>query len=622
MYIIDRCVRYLPQILILVLLAALFPVFIQLWTVYRPLPPGERLLSPSPAISEIAESYDVVVVSSEPEGIAAAVSATRNGARTLLLSERDTVGGLMTAGMLNLIDIDRGHLWRLTTRGIFLEFYRQAGGSPFDVERGIRVFERMLEDEELLTVIRPIDDVLPLMQGNAVTGMRFTYQGQAVEVNAGRVIDASPDGDIAAAAGAPFTFGQEDYGREGTMAATLVMHFSGVDWSGVRRAARQENFGQARVLLNHGRGFARLFDAYEPHDPEMRLRGFNITRQNDGTVLINALLIYGLDPLDAEAKAAAYRRAQVETEHVLAFLRSEFPGFAQAEIAGYPEMLYVRESRHILGEYVLDIADVMENRDFPDRVAIGTYPVDIQAARQGEFGYIVGNPVQYSVPFRCLVPLEVDNLLVVGRAASFTSLAAGSARVIPVGMATGQAAGVAAVYSLEQGVPLRAIAQAPDGPHIRAIQKTLAEQGAYLKPFALEPKYTRHPAYPAARECMRLGLINAQYDNKGFNFNSPATHLMFANALHGALTRAKALDRLPALDRIQYPLSVPEEAITAQDAAQMALWITGTAASLDSAWEQAAEKGLIPPQYAGSDKKAPLTRGDAYIWIAHILTLF
>ncbi|MDQ7788815.1 MAG: FAD-dependent oxidoreductase, partial [Clostridia bacterium] len=232
MFIIDRCVRYLPQILILVLLAALFPVFIQLWTVYRPLPPGERLLSPSPAISEIAESYDVVVVSSEPEGIAAAVSAARNGARTLLLSERDTVGGLMTAGMLNLIDIDRGHLWRLTTRGIFLEFYRQAGGSPFDVERGIRVFERMLEDEELLTVIRPIDDVLPLMQGNTVTGMRFTYQGQTVEVTAGRVIDATPDGDIAAAAGAPFTFGQEDYGREGTMAATLVMHFSGVDWSG------------------------------------------------------------------------------------------------------------------------------------------------------------------------------------------------------------------------------------------------------------------------------------------------------------------------------------------------------------------------------------------------------
>lgn len=618
MSIIDRCLRSLPQLLILLLLAALVLVFIQAWKAGAPPSLGEPPLSSSPAPVDIAASYDVIVVSSEPEGIAAAVSASRNGARTLLLSERETVGGLMTAGMLNLIDVDRGYLWRLTTRGIFLEFHRQVGGSPFDVERGTRVFERMLAREELLTVVRPVEDMVPLMQGNTVSGVGFTYQGQTLQVTAGRVIDATPDGDIAAAAGAPFTFGQEDYGREGTMAATLVMHFSGVDWNGVRRAAREETFGQARVLLDHGRGFARLFDVYEPSDPNMRLRGFNITRQGDGTVLINALLIYGLDPLDPVAKAEAYERAQAETKHVLAFLRREFPGFEQAEIASYPEMLYIRESRHILGEYVLDITDVMENRDFPDRVVIGTYPVDVQAARQGEFGYVVGNPVQYSVPFRCLVPLDVENLLVVGRAASFTSLAAGSARVIPVGMATGQAAGVAAVYSIDHGISLREIAQAPDGPHIRAIQETLAEQGAYLKPFRLEPDYARHPAYPAARECMRLGLINAGYKDD-FGFEVPTTHLEFANVLTAALNRAKALDRLPALANVRYPLDVPAKPITPPEATQMVLWITGTAADVQTAWELALDKGLVPPQLAQGNKNAPLTRGDVYIWTVHVL---
>jgi hypothetical protein len=604
-------------ILLCLTAAVLALVLACFWAAAVPSAPSAAVPLASPSPAQIASCYDVVVVSGEPEGIAAAISAARNGARTLLLSERETVGGLMTAGMLNLIDLDRGHRWCLTTRGIFLEFYGQVG-SPFDIARGKQVFEQMLAREELLTVLRPVTAITPVMAENRVTGLRFAYQGQTVTVSAGRVIDATPDGDVAAAAGAPYTFGQEDFGREGTMAATLMLHFAGVDWNGVIRAAREEIFGPARVRGRHGRGFGKLFTAYEPVDPNMALRGFNITRQGDGTVVINALLIFGLDPRDPEAVADAYRRAQAETKHVLAFLRREFPGFEHATIAGYPEMLYIRESRHILGEYVLDIADVLENRDFPDRVAIATYPVDIQAARPGEFGFVIGDPVQYSIPFRCLVPRGVDNLLVVGRAASFTSLAAGSARVIPVGMATGQAAGAAAAYSLRHGVDLREIARVPEGPHIRAIQELLTAQGAYLEPFALEPAFTRHPAYPAAREIMRLGLVSAGYRND-FGLDRPTTHLEFANVCTAALTRAQTLGRLPGLGEVRYPLSVPEEPITAPEAARMVLWITGTAAAAADAWPLALERDLVPPELTDRDPAAPLTRGDLYLWTAHLL---
>lgn len=616
MSIIHRFIRVLPIILVLLITAAVGLAFVQAWSAAPP-EFAERSLPPSPAPGDIAPSYDVIVVSSEPEGIAAALSAARNGARTLLLSERETVGGLMTAGMLNLVDIDRGHMWRITTRGIFMDFYRRVG-SPFDIEHAVRVFEHMLAGEERLTVVRPVASPLPLMKGDQVTGVLFHYRARPIAVEAKAVIDATPDGDIAAAAGAPFTFGQNDYGREGTMAATLMLHFDNVDWGGVCRAAGDGTFGEARGRGDHRRGFARLFEAYEPADPDMRLRGFNITRQSDGTVVINALLIYGLNPLDPEAVADAYARAKTETGHVLEFLRREFPGFENAVIAGYPEMLYIRESRHILGEYVLDIADVMENRDFPDRVAIGTYPVDIQAARQGEFGFVIGDPVQYSVPFRCLVPQKVENLLVVGRAASFTSLAAGSARVIPVGMAAGEAAGAAAAYAIEHSISFREIARAPEGPHIRAIQDILTAQGAYLQPFDLQPGFTRHPAYPAAREVMRLGLISAGYDND-FDFDRPTTHLEFANVFHGALTRAQALGRLSNPDEVRYPLAVPPEPISAAEAARMVLWITGTPSKADAAWDLARAKGLIPPELAGIDENTPLTRGDLYLWTSYVL---
>ena len=84
---------------------------------------------------------------------------------------------------------------------------------------------------------------------------------------------------------------------------------------------------------------------------------------------------------------------------------------------------------------------MLENRDQWDKIAIGAYPVDVQPTATQTYGTVIGSPDRYAVPFRSLVPLKVDNLLVVGRSASYTSLAAGSARVIPLGMAEGEAAG-------------------------------------------------------------------------------------------------------------------------------------------------------------------------------------
>lgn len=98
----------------------------------------------------------------------------------------------------------------------------------------------------------------------------------------------------------------------------------------------------------------------------------------------------------------------------------------------------MRESRHIIGEYQLTIDDVLENRDCWDKIAIGSYPVDVQPTAQQTYGTVVGNPDRYAIPYRSIVPLEVENLLVVGRSASYKSLAAGSARVIPIGMAEGE----------------------------------------------------------------------------------------------------------------------------------------------------------------------------------------
>jgi len=134
----------------------------------------------------------------------------------------------------------------------------------------------------------------------------------------------------------------------------------------------------------------------------------------------------------------------------------------------------IRETRHILGDYVLTGDDVMRGRRFPDAIARCAYPIDIhdptgtrgrlEAMAQGNF---------YDIPYRCLVPRNVNNLLVAGRPLSADHEAAGSARVIPPCYATGQAAGTAAALAVKGGVSPREV-------EVEALRAKLSSQGAIV----------------------------------------------------------------------------------------------------------------------------------------------
>jgi hypothetical protein len=200
---------------------------------------------------------------------------------------------------------------------------------------------------------------------------------------------------------------------------------------------------------------------YIPNNDRVRVRGLNIGRQKDGTLLINALQVFGVEAMFPESRQDAKKIALAEIPNLVEYLNKKIPGLQNADLAGVAPELYIRESRHIYGEYRLTIDDVLENHDFWDSIAFGSYPVDVQATGQDDHGLVVGVPAQYAIPFRSIVPRQVENLLVVGRSASYDALASGSARVIPVGMAAGQAAGAAAAITLEKGCTFREMSQNP-----------------------------------------------------------------------------------------------------------------------------------------------------------------
>lgn len=458
------------------------------------------------------DNYDVIVIGGEPEGVAAAVSAARNGAKTLLVEHREDLGGLFTYGMLNFLDIPQGPDKESVSKGIFEEWHRMVGGkSSFGILEAKDAFRELVDNEEnleLLTETRLLDVV---KDGNQLVGVRLENESGEFGVSGASFIDATQDADLAVMAGVPHFVGGEDIGLEGKkMSVTLVIHLKNLDWAKIRETAETEKFGWGFVTDVAAWGFPDLLREYTPVVENTRLRGLNLAKVGD-EYFINALQIFGVDGLSEESKQEGIERGKRETENIVAFLREKFPGFEDAEIISFPPELYVRETRHIWAEYQLPMSDVWTNADHWDSVALGAYPVDIQAQTPQDYGHIVADPVQYAIPLRSLVPLEVDGLLVVGRSSGYSSIAAGSARVVPTGMAAGEAAGVAAALSVREDLLFRNMSA--DESLITAVRERLSEQGAYVEHFELDYPYMGEWFDKSVQLLLNYGLIFGGYDN-------------------------------------------------------------------------------------------------------------
>ena len=488
---------------VLVLLAVGFVYYLAAYTVAGDGPPLYPPVDASPG-------YDLVVVGSDPEGIAAAVSAARSGVRVLMVDKRDRPGGLLTLGWLNTLDMNYDPDGNLLTQGIFGEFFRQIEDISFDVQTAEAVFRKMLAAEDNLEVRWGVELAGVDVDDGQVVALRL---GGGERVAALRFIDATQDGDVAYRAGASFTLGMEDMGTKGRQAVTLVLEVGGVDWPEVvttlNSPERDRNYNGAQGTSAWG--YMEEMRDYRSLDLQIRSRGLNMGLQNNGNVLINAMHIFEVDGLDPLSRSKAKERGHQEAENMVRFMGQALPGFADAYLVATAPELYVRETRHLQGLYRLTIDDVLEHRDFWDKIALASYPVDIQATAMDDWGDVIGNPAVYSIPLRCLIPRELQNLLMVGRAASYDSLAHGSARVVPVGMAVGEAAGVATALSLEQDVDFHTMSA--DQELVAVLQERLKEQGAYLPNFQVPHSMEGHPLYPVVQELRSLGLVKGAYNN-------------------------------------------------------------------------------------------------------------
>jgi hypothetical protein len=293
-----------------------------------------------------------------------------------------------------------------------------------------------------------------LVQGNRLTGVEAALRDGRAQLAAHWVVDATGDAEVANFAGVKWTLDEE--------LQAITYHFRlgnvspGATWRELEEGCR--------IAMQQG----------DSRGNRLRYGGPWVIRLTNQEVSINATRVYG-NPIDPEDLTLAERQARESMLAIWQILRDGVPALRNSYILSGATELHVRESRKILGEYVLTEEDIFQRKCFPDVIALGAWPIDIHPTD----GYVGVHPHKdnpprpYEIPYRCLVPVDVDQLLVAGRPISTTHRAHGSTRVPGTSMATGQAAGIAAALSARSCVEATKL-------DVRQLQQELLRQGAIL----------------------------------------------------------------------------------------------------------------------------------------------
>jgi hypothetical protein len=300
-------------------------------------------------------------------------------------------------------------------------------------------------------------------------GVIFETKSGPLAIRAKIIVDCTGDGDVALQAGAPCEIGRADGLAQPMTLMFRVTQFQraafeayvranpkewrGVHglWALVRRATEEGNLDLPREDM--------LFFA-TPHDNEVSVNSTRVTR------------VLGTDVWDLSYAEWCSRR---QMRQIAAFLHRYVPGFEDSSVVQSGVQIGVRETRRVLGEYQLDVNDVLGARKFDDAIARGAYPVDIHNPKgSGTLLRRLPPGEAYDIPLRCLLPRNTRRLIVAGRCISGTHEAHSSYRVMPIVMATGQAAGICAAIASKEG-------KTPREVDVRQVQRELLRQGASLR---------------------------------------------------------------------------------------------------------------------------------------------
>lgn len=398
----------------------------------------------------IENKYDIIVVGGGPAGCAAAISAARTGCKVLLIERYGFLGGMGTVGLVSpfmshyaaktepadvntkieeLKVLNKGIyeelLQRLEKEGCLLKF---VDNTAFDTEKMKKVLQDMVIESGAFLLLHSFLYESKVQEGR-IKEISVINKSGCQKLKAEIFIDATGDGDLAAMSGAAIEMGDEKDGK--CQPASLMFKMANVDFYTKR--------GSVEYPVPEEAGM-----------PCGRVLFFMTT--HPGEVIVNMTRVIDFNATDAYNLTKAEIEARKQVEIVVEYLKKNVKGFENAYVSQTGTQIGIRESRRVMGHYVLTQEDVLGCKKFSDGICRTAYPIDIHNP-MGAGTVLRRVPVGewYEVPYRCLVPLHLKNLLVAGRCISATHEAHSSLRIMPNCYCFGHAAGIAASIAVREG---------------------------------------------------------------------------------------------------------------------------------------------------------------------------
>ena len=435
---------------------------------------------------------DVLVIGGGPAGIASAVCAARHGAQVVLCDQNGYLGGLSTAGLIGpFMTCYDPAMKKQVIRGFFEEFVqcliRENGAvHPSQMEPGTsytawrykghahitpfssEVLKTVAEDmcqEAGVTLLYHAMFQRVIMEDGRITAAVFACKGGLRAIKARIVVDCTGDADVACNAGAPFEVGKDNNGQP--QPASLFFVIDGVDKEKLLAYRAEHEDISAMWFMD------KVAEAREKGEYPIPREKVALYESIDGTWRVNMSRLDHYNYCDPEEFTRAEIEGRKQMKIIFRFLKKYIPGCEHIRLLYSAPMLGVRESRRIIGDFVLRGAEMKLSTRHPDDIFLSGNRFDTHVGSRVVYETTKGD-APYGIPYRVLLPQKVKNLLVAGRCVSGDQECLAAIRVIPPCFAMGQAAGTAAALCLKDDV-------LPADVDTQKLRGVLRSEGAYLE---------------------------------------------------------------------------------------------------------------------------------------------
>ncbi len=415
------------------------------------------------------KKYNLIVVGGGLSGVAAAVSAKREGLSVLIIEREGSLGGALSHNavypFMDYTYVDEKGERKMLCAGIFEEMLKRhkALGGAETKKWQPEIFKIMLDEmvtEAGVDVLFHTAFIDVVKEDRKIKSLKVVAKNEAMEIVGDFFVDATGDGDLIYMSGCDCQLGRESDNLCQPM--TTCFKLSGVD---------SEKYHQDRERLE--KLYKEKQKSGEIKNPRENLLTFE--GLGEGIVHFNTTRVIKHNPVDAFDLSRAEMTARSQVLEMYNFLKENSEAFKDSIIVSMASKIGVRESRKLKGEYILTAEDIKSLKMFDDSIALGNYPIDIHSPDgSGTYLHYFKPEEYYSVPYRSLLPKEFDNLLVAGRCLSAAHEAHSAVRIMPICTCMGEAAGTAIAVAVSTNTDCHTVS-------MKDVQQKLINNGAKIK---------------------------------------------------------------------------------------------------------------------------------------------